>query len=215
MRTYLGDGGGGGVGGAGGTLTPRGGAVEVDSRILLVQRSSQGERCRTLTGCLADMREVLFEDWSLEGPRTALWTMRDMERTGGSPRVAFVRMKTEIASTVKGGDMQAFLQQDLLGELEFLHEVLEIMCSYDQLQVVNLSSGELVCRRIQQIRSALISGKSKAKVEHDGLFLGTSKGRFMGIAPVLSSFVADRLRDEQKYMKEKRLLADEQKQANK
>ena len=89
------------------------------------------------------------------------------------------------------------------------------MCSYDQLQVVNLSSGELVCRRIQKIRSALISGKSKAKVEHDGLFLGTSKGRFMGIAPVLSSFVADRLRDEQKYMKEKRLLADEQKQANK
>ena len=111
--------------------------------------------------------------------------------------------------------MQAFLQQDLLSELEFGHELLEAMCVYDQMQVCNLASGELLCRRIQQIRNALASGKVKARLEHDGLFLGTGRGRFSGVAPELSSFVADRLRDEQKYLKEKRLLLEEQKQTSK
>ena len=54
------------------------------------------------------------------------------------PGTAYVAYRTDLLPRLKQVDLIAVMQYPMLGSLEFLHELLEIMIVWDQQQVVNL-----------------------------------------------------------------------------
>ena len=181
-----------------------------DARIYLVRRDASGNRHRLFETTVQEMIEEEFGDWPLEGPRTCLWALRGMAKWGNSPNTAFVRFRSDLLSQVKGNDVSTVLDHELMHELAFLHAAVQVGLRYDQLQLANLALGELILRRIQQLRHAMLTNKLKPKVEHESLFLGNGK-ESAGVVPQLMHFIADKLRDEQKLLKERRLLREEEK----
>jgi hypothetical protein len=114
-----------------------------------------------------------------------------------------------LLAQVKGGDVQAVMSDELVGELSFLHEVLEYAISYEQIQIQNLACGEMFLRRVQHIRQAFRHSRTKPRLEFESLFMGTSHSQSASVAPELFAYIAEKLKDEQK-LKERRLLAEEE-----
>lgn len=70
-------------------LTPREGARGspaplTDARTLAVLRNTSGERFRSVQSAADALQEEQFEDWALDGPRTAACWLREVARTGTS-----------------------------------------------------------------------------------------------------------------------------------
>ena len=86
-------------------------------------------------------------------------------------------------------------------ELELLLNVLELAGSVDQVNLGNLSSMELIARRVQLILDAHSSG-AKAAWEGAEHFMGLGK-QAKGINPALQAHVAARLKDEAEVEKQR------------
>ena len=67
---------------------------------------------------------------------------------------SFAEYRTDSMAKVRAGDLQASLDHLLMQMLEFLYELVDRMLAFDQLQLPNLASAELIFRKIQQIESA-------------------------------------------------------------
>ncbi len=185
--------------------------ADLDSRLLPVMRDAAGERFRQPSEAVFAQKVVEFKDWPISGPRTAEWTFKDIVRGGGTPINSYVRWRTDRLMVAKAGDVQAFLNSELVGEMAFLHQWLEVSLTYDQLALVNTAGGELIARRIQQIRNAFDSQPgARPKLEHTDLILATSSSAQGGMAPDFSEYVAEHLKRAQKLKKERRLLGEEE-----
>jgi hypothetical protein len=185
--------------------------VHIDSRILPIRRDGAGERYREVSSTVQDFVIEEYADWPVVGPRVAQWTLRDLTKGGASPTTYYSKFRTELLMTVKGNDLEAIKSSELLSEMKFLMEVLESMVMYDQLVVTNLSSGELLLRRVQQIRYAFALKPNKPKLEDDHLLLATSTSSQCGLAPALAEYMSEKKKTEQKLLKERRLLEEENK----
>ncbi len=184
---------------------------ELDSRLLPIMRDAAGERFRQPSEAVFAQRVIEYKDWPISGPRTAEWTFKDIVKGGGTPINSFVRWRTDRLMVAKAGDVQAFLNSELVGEMGFLHQFLEVSLTYDQLSLVNTAGGELIARRIQQIRNAFDSQPgARPKLEHTDLILATSASAQGGMAPDFSEYVAEHLKRAQKLKKERRLLGEEE-----
>ena len=150
-----------------------------------------------------------YADWILDGPRTCLEQLKDMVRGGTTPATAFVRYRTDLLSQTKGQDVAAVMGHPLMAELEFIHDLIELFLTYDQISLPNLVGGEYLLRRKQQIRHALSCNKTHPKLEHKALFLGGGRLRETGVSSSLMNHISDKLKDEQKILKERRLLDEE------
>lgn len=62
------------------------------------------------------------------------------------------------------------MEHPLVDQLGFCYELVEIILTYNQLALYNLASGEILMRRIQQIRHALSLSPTKPSLKHDILF---------------------------------------------
>jgi hypothetical protein len=174
-----------------------------------LRRGGAGERFREVSVTVQDFVAEECSDWPVVGPRVAQWTLRDLTKGGASPTY-YSQFRTELLMSVKGNDLEAIKTSELLSELKFVMKVLESMIMYDQL-VVTLSSGKPLLRRVRQIRYAFALKPNKPRLEDDHLLLATSTSSQCGLAPALAEYMSEKKKTEQKLLKERRLLEEENK----
>jgi len=124
-----------------------------DARVLEVDYDSQGERYKEWKLVSQECEEYSFKDWPFEGPLCTLHMVKQMQRTGGSPKQwlqAWARAKQ-----IPEGDRIMF-------ELRTLVEAMEFGGSYDQLNLSSLASFECLARRIAAIVDAFSAGSSNS-----------------------------------------------------
>ena len=103
---------------------------------------------------------------------------------------------------------------EMTSENGLLCKVLLWAMTYDQLNVSNLASLELLVRRLQMIEHKMRGKMSDASVDglgqEDKIYLGAeiSKGTVM-FSPKLREYMADKLNEEAKVMKGQRLAREE------
>ena len=188
-----------------GEAAAEGGAEEDevdDFRILPIARDAvTKERYREWRTVAARATEKEFDDWVLEGPRTALWMGRQLSREGGGPLAHHQRWKAALKLD----------EHDRAGhEHEHLATMWELAGSYDQLSIGSLACVEVLARRMQLLEEAK-GGSGAAAYEGARHFLGWRRPGAL-VAPALSRFVAERMKEETAILKEKR-KADEAKTA--
>ena len=124
-----------------------------DARVLAIDYDSQGERYKEWKLVSQECEEYSFKDWPFEGPLCTLHMVKQMQRSGGSPKQwlqAWARAKQ-----VPEGDRIMF-------ELRTLIEALEFGGSYDQLNLSSLAAFECLARRIAAIVDAFSAGSSNS-----------------------------------------------------
>ena len=127
--------------------------VSEDARILAVDYDNQEERHKEWKVVTQECAEYSFKDWPLEGPLCTLHMLKQMHRTGGTPKAwlqTWARFKQ-----VPEGDRIMF-------ELRTLVEAIEYGGSYDQLNLASLASFECISRRIMAIVDAFGAGSAGA-----------------------------------------------------
>jgi len=180
--------------------------TEVDARVLPIVRNKQGVRQRNFSEAVPELTESEWDSWPITGPRTTSWCVAFIKDQNGAPRARHARWKSDCK-----------LKTDDSGVLD--HELalraMELAVCYDQLNISELASFELLARRAQlaeiKHKQALVEysvGSSGHEDEH--LYLGTSETRgLLMVAPELETFVASELTKEAAVMKEKRKLREE------
>ncbi len=91
------------------------------------------------------IEDALPGGFELTGPRTTLGLMKSMMRVGGTPEQNHLEWVRN--SHLSSGDRAVY-------EDEVLCSALQYMVCVDPLNVANLLSAELMCRRLQLIREA-------------------------------------------------------------
>ena len=148
-------------------------------------RNEQTERWRDWRSAACQSDESYYEDWPLEGPRTMMWLMRHIERTGGSPMQWYHKFLAE--SRMSSTDRSAY-------ELQVLARCLELAASYDQLNLPTLACFEVLARRWQLLLDANSRCPGNVRFEDEELWSGASH-KTMGIAPQLVAHVAKRTKE--------------------
>ena len=127
---------------------------------------------------------------------------------------SFAKYRTDLMAKVRAGDLQASLDHPLMMMLEFLYELVDRMLAFDQLQLPNLASAELIFRKIQQIKSAQSMSAVRPELDNELHFLGPALavGRSPQVAPELGKFIADRIKEDNKLKVEQRKQKEERQQ---
>ncbi|CAK0810486.1 unnamed protein product, partial [Prorocentrum cordatum] len=198
------------VAAAGGLGAAAAAAAPADARIQPVTHDLQGQRRADYRSAVMNMTEGAFPDWPVRGPRTALWVLKFMEAHGGTPTGRHSRWLAETRSQgLEPG----------VDEHERACRTLERMVIYDQLNVANLASGEMLARAVQlqeeryrgRVAPAADSGSLDARV-----LLGTDQLRGNAcVAPTLQDHIKDELTKMNAYRKEQRKAREERDLARK
>ena len=124
-----------------------------DARILAVDYDAQDERHKEWKIVCQEAAEYSFKDWPMEGPLCTLHMLKQMQRSGGSPKAwlqTWARFKQ-----IPEGDRIMF-------ELRTLVEAIEYGGSYDQLNMPSLAACECISRRIMAIVDAFGAGTANS-----------------------------------------------------
>jgi hypothetical protein len=141
---------------------------------------------------------------NLEGPRTVEWLVNTVAQSTGagfaSRHHRWIR-ESGIAVT----DRSTF-------EHQLLSKVLESAIAVDRVNVMNMMSMELLCRRIQLIEEVHAENPQQPSWEGAGLFMGWSERRGGALlAPSLRSHVAGKMAADSAIQKEKRKARESRK----
>lgn len=93
-------------------------------------------------------------------------------------------------------------------------KVLQTMVCYDQVDVLNLASAELVCRQLQLLEGRVYQSSDNAATsaiaEESSLYMGTSTAHgAVLVAPELKGWIAGELAREASVLKERRKAREE------
>jgi hypothetical protein len=152
---------------------------------------------------------VAFDDFVVKGPRTCLWVIKHMLEAGGTPVGHHQRWRANCKLQATDGGV---------AEHETFCKILQTMLTYDQLDVSNLASAEVIARQIQLIEeryeNKLATDSDKAGQNH--LFSGLDDTRGgICLCPALREYVAQELTKESLIMKERRKAREERALARK
>ena len=183
----------------GGVVDPPG----EDARTLAISRDVDGNRFKEFRNAVQDAKPCEFSDWPIAGPRTTKYVISQMLDHGGSPLGHHQAWRVACKLQPSDGPAQ---------EHEAWSRVLQAMMTYDQLDVSNLASAELVVWALQKIEER---HKHKLVSADDGgeaaLFMGSSGGSRAGciISPKLTEWVGSELQKEALVAKERRKAREE------
>lgn len=170
-----------------------------DVRTLAVKYGLNGERSRNFRESIHEMQVCEFDDFPFE-PRTTYDYLKAISSISESATAQHHMWVG--ASRLAEGDRSTF-------EDEVLARVLDLAVCYDNLNVTNFASMELLCRRRQLISDAHANGggaPSYLGAEH---YMGQTCKQGGGIVvPALTDFVAKKMQAQSQIMKEKRKLAE-------
>ena len=131
-------------------------------RTLWVDYDEHGERFKRWRDVCCESYAPAFEEKPLEGPCTALHTIKHTERHGGDPRLwlqLWMRSKH-----IESGDRTYH-------EMKVLVDSLYFAGTFDQVNIPALMAMEVICRRIQAIVDAY-SNPSRPSWENAKIFAG-------------------------------------------
>lgn len=171
-------------------------AVEGDVRTLSVAFEKGGDRWRRIDSAAAEMVEVDMPDFPLEGPRSALWMVRQLHRNSLDFRMHHERWIK--SSGVRGNDRSIF-------EHRALCRAMDLLISYDQLNVANLAGAETLIRRLVTIEEAYRGRPDAPNYEHAEYMSGvTEPADGSLVPPALKKHTAERLKADAEIAKELR-----------
>ena len=147
--------------------------------------------------------EDAWPDWPLTGPRTCKWVLDFMQQNGATPRGWHRRWVSDLRLSPHD-------------ESVALHEagcnILELLCSFDQLNAPNLAAAEAAARQVQlaeeKFKDRLHHGSSSDAFTEATLFSGVNS-RGLCICPLLNEYIAEELRREAAVSKERRKAREE------
>ncbi|CAE7467165.1 unnamed protein product [Symbiodinium microadriaticum] len=189
---------------------PSGGAIGAgigdDARTLAVRYGTDGKRRREVRDGVELASESAWGDWPIKGPRTAKWVGQYFVTNGGGPLTMHNTWKVNCK-----------LQPSDNGVLEHeaLCKMLELAIEYDQLNIGELASIELACRRLQMIqyrwRERILGAVSSGTIDDEShFFLGVDPTRGnLCICPALNSWLGEELHKESQANKEQRKAREE------
>lgn len=164
-----------------------------DARTLAVDYDGQGERHKPWKQFCKELGEVPFSDWPLEGPRTMLHLAKHMDKHGRTP-TAFLERWCR-AKRVEDSDR-------VQHELRTLVDCLELLGTYDQVNIANLAGAEVLARRLQTVFDAYELNPQRPNYEAARYFSGMGTATD-AVAPELRSYVAKKARDEAELEKQR------------
>lgn len=167
--------------------------AEEDARTLSVLFDDHGDRWRDWKNAVSRSDENFYEDWPLEGPRTVLWLMKHVDRTGSSPTSWYNRFLSE--ARISATDRSAY-------ELQTMARMIELAACYDQLNLPSLACFEVLARRWQLLLDANSRDPGDPKFEDEELWAGQAQRSF-GIAPQLTAHVAARTKEKAEIEKQR------------
>ena len=180
-----------------------------DARTLPISRDEEGNRYKDFRTGVQECKQCEFTDWPVGGPRTAKHVVLEMVSHAGSALAHHQAWRT--ACKFQPSDGPAV-------EHEGLCKILHTMLTYDQLDISNLASAELIARGIQRIEE-----KHKYKLQasdesgEGALFMGAMGGARIGsvVSPKLTEWVGGELQKEALVAKERRKAREERNLARK
>ncbi|CAK0897361.1 unnamed protein product, partial [Prorocentrum cordatum] len=128
--------------------------------------------------------ECEFEDWALSGPRTASHVAKEIARQSGGPVQRHTTWKHE---NKLNDDEHSVVAHEMLSE------ILELACTYDQVDVANLASMEALARHLHFLEHKVKKKKETIKdFDSQDYYLGRTR-RTGGaiISPELLKWVAE------------------------
>ena len=180
-----------------------------DARTLAISRDEEGNRFKDFRSGVQECKQCDFTDWPIGGPRTAKHVVLEMVNHAGSALAHHQAWR--VACKFQPSDGPAV-------EHEGLCKILHTMLTYDQLDISNLASAELIARGIQRIEE---KHKFKLQASDDSgegaLFMGAMGGARIGsvVSPKLTEWVGGELQKEALVAKERRKAREERNLARK
>ncbi|CAE7335826.1 unnamed protein product, partial [Symbiodinium pilosum] len=177
-----------------------------DARTLAVRYGTDGKRRRELRDGIELASESIWADWPIKGPRTAKWVGQYFVSNGGSPMSMHNTWKVNCK-----------LQPSDAGVLEHesICKALELAVEYDQLNIGELATIELLSRRLQMIqfrwKERILGSASSGTVDDEShFFLGVDPTRGnLCICPALNTWLGEELHKEAQANKEQRKAREE------
>lgn len=176
-----------------------------DARTLSIRVGEDGQRHRDFRDSITLCKQVEFNDWPVRGPRSTGWLVRQLAEGGHTPIAHHARFVSFFRLSVS---------DPIAMQHEAWSKVLQTMVCYDQVDVLNLASAELVCRQLQLIEDRMFqssdNGASSAAAEESSLYMGTSTAHgAVLVSPDLKGWIAGELAREASVLKERRKAREE------
>ena len=174
-----------------------------DARTLGISRDDTGLRFKEFRSAVTECKAMEFKDWPIAGPRTTKHVIMQMLDHGGSAIGHHQSWRTACKFQPTDGPAM---------EHESWCKVLHTMLTYDQLDVSNLASAELVARAIQRIEEKHKWKLASADDAGEGaLFMGSSSGSRAGsiVSPKLTEWIGTEMQKEAMVAKERRKAREE------
>ncbi|CAE8654568.1 unnamed protein product [Polarella glacialis] len=172
-----------------------------DLRTLAVAYDPQGDRYRKFDEAVTICYETDFADWPLSGPRSVLFRLKALRKSGLTP---MTQHSTWLEKSKMGKNDRS------RHEHEVLARILETAVTYDQYNAPNSAAMERLIRRMMLIETAY---KDSEVPQYDGseYFMGEEEMAPDGsmVSPAVKKYTAERLKDEYAVMKEKRKAKEE------
>ena len=186
----------------------RGVSEDGDVRILPIQYDLvSGERHRSLEESAALLSPATFGDWPIDGPRSMSWFTRNLRKS----HLTFLthHQKWIAQSGIRDGDR-------VRHEHSSLCRALDLLASYDQLNIANLAGAEAMLKRVQLIEEAYHGRPSAPSFEAAEHYLGiqeTTDGSM--VDPILRKHASLKIKDEIDVKREQRKYMEELREAEK
>ncbi|CAE7297688.1 unnamed protein product [Symbiodinium sp. CCMP2456] len=167
---------------------------------------TDGKRRRELRDGVELASESTWSDWPIKGPRTAKWVGQYVVTNGGSP--ISMHNAWKVNSKLQPSDNGVL-------EHESICKALELAIEYDQLNIGELATMELLCRRLQMIqyrwKDRVLGSYSSGTVDDEShFFLGVDPTRGnLCICPALNTWLGEELHKEAQANKEQRKAREE------
>ena len=175
---------------------------ELDARVLTLKRSANGERARRFVDSLGELTQTEWGGWPVRGPRSTAWCLNFIGEQDTHPRARHTKWRTECDLTVMDPGV---------AEHELCMRLLDVALTFDQLNITELASFELICRRAQlaefRYKDRLL-GEGADEDEYLFMGVGETRGLVM-VSPNLEDYLATQLSKESAVMKERRKMREE------
>ena len=174
---------------------------DLDVRILPIRLDDSGERWRLLAESVSQNVAEDFDDWPLDNIRSCKKLLVDLRRAGKT----FLQSHADWVtfSGVKEADRS-------IHEHRILSKALDLAVSYDQLQLVNLASFEVLVKRRMLIEQAYRGKNGIPSYPAAEFFMGYKDGEEGAyIDPELEKYVAKRQKEKNEFEKEMRVKREE------
>ena len=178
---------------------------EGDARILQIKSRPDGSRHRHFTEAAREVSTTSWPEWPVLGPRTATWCLEFLARQDQHPRARHTKWVHEcrLEQTDEG-----------VGDHDLAMRMIELALSFDQLNVGELASFELLLRKAQMAewrhRDRLAAVAGDELLEQSYLYLGTGETRgLVMVAPSLIDHINTEMHREAQILKERRKAKEE------